>query len=194
MPQVITISYRDICPKGYIEVNCTSRSTTKWKGLSPFVNRPISVYGDLVAQNMENLWQFSKVYNPYLDEFDNIRSEFYVWQRNGFSSKFAYRYPMGKGVKPEFLLWNNGQRLNYVEARIKVYFPKYKESVISTSIYTDLLVLYQSGANIAIRDFDVYRFDLMGMSFDEVKQNEARKCGHGFVLYEMLNINNTNTL
>lgn len=187
-PQVITISYRDNCPQGYIEVNCTSRATDKWKGLSPFINRNITVYDGLVAKNMENLWQFSKVYKLHLDELGNIRKEFYSWQSNGFNSSFAYRYPMGKDVKPEFLLWTNGQRLSYVEARLKVYFPKYAESIINTSVFNDLMTLYKSGANIAIRDFDVYRFDLLGMSFEEVKVNPARKCGHGFVLYDMLGL------
>lgn len=186
MNQVITISYRDVCPKGYLEVNCTSRSNTEWKRLSPFVNRPVSAYGGLVAKNMENLWQFSKVYKVHLGENNNIKPDFYKWRTDGFNSSFAYRYPMGKGAKPEFLLWENGQRLNYVDARLQIYFPKYAESVRNTLIFSELYKLYQSGTPIAIRDFDVYRFDLLGMTFNEVKNNATRKCGHGFVLYEML--------
>lgn len=186
MEQLITISYQDKLPLGYIEVNCTSRSEDKWKNLSPFKKYKIKVYGDLYAQNVENLWQFSKVYSEFLDDKNNIKPEFYHWQQTGFNSSFAHRYPMGKGRKPEFLLWENGLRLDYVEARNQVYFPKYKEFAYSTETFNELKALYKSGQNIAIRDFDVYRFDLLNMSFEDVKNCSTRKCGHGFVLYEML--------
>ena len=36
------------------------------QGLSPFFLGPIPMYGGLEAKNMENAWQFSKVYTLYL--------------------------------------------------------------------------------------------------------------------------------
>lgn len=38
-------------------VNTTSRGSGWEKGLSPFVLGPVKLYGDYVAQNVENAWQ-----------------------------------------------------------------------------------------------------------------------------------------
>lgn len=183
--QIITISFNDELPSNFLEINCTSRSTTEWKELSPFMNRPIKTIEGLTAQNMENLWQFSKVYDTFLNEDGTIKPEYYTWRANGFSKKFAYRYPMGKGIKPAFILWGD-KRLTYIEARREVYFPKYSENVIYTEIYNKLKTLYLQGTNIAIRDFDVYKFNPEKTSIDEIINNPYKKAGHGFVLYKML--------
>lgn len=182
---IITISYKDELPAGFVEVNCTSRGTDEWKNLSPFMSRPITTVDGLVASNLENMWQFSKVYPQHVDEHDNIRDEFYEWRANGFKDTYAHRYPMGKGAKPLFLLWGD-ERLDYVAARKKVYFPKYEESVKDTEIFKKLQDLYNSGVNIAIRDFDVYRIDQSQLSINDILNNTDRKAGHGFVLYKML--------
>lgn len=183
--RVITIGFKDTLPSDFIEINCTSRSTTKWRELSPFMNRPIKTPDGLIAQNLENLWQFSKVYSHYLDEDGVIKPQFYQWRAKGFADTFAHRYPMGKGIKPEFMLWGD-QRLSYVQARREVYFPKYKETVKDTKIFQELNTLHQEGANLAIRDFDVYRFDPEKISIDEIIDNPYKKAGHGFALYHML--------
>lgn len=185
MNQVITVSYKDVIPNGYMEINCTSWGKDKWSALSPFVNRQISAYDGLISQNMENLWQYSKVYEQHVF-MDNILPEWFEWRNQGFAKTKADRYPMGKGKKPLFTYWN-GNRLSYIEARKQVYFPKYEESVIDTDVFKDLLNLYMKGELLAIRDFDVYRFDLLGMTIEEVINNSNKKAGHGFVLYKMLN-------
>ena len=95
--QVLTLSYRDKLPEGYIEIDCTSRGK-KWRQLSPFINRSIATIDGLVAQNMENLWQFSKVYKDFLDVDSNILPTYYDWRLTGFADRYANRYPMGKGV------------------------------------------------------------------------------------------------
>ena len=182
---VITISYKEELPKGFIEINCTSRGNDKWRELSPFMNRQVSNKEGIIAQNMENLWQFSKVYKSHINHDGSIKDEYFRWRLKGFNSKFAQRYPMGKGIKPEFLLWGE-ERLSYVEAREKVYFPKYEESIRDTDIFNDLVDLYRSKLDIAIRDFDVYRFDPTMLTIEDIVKNPYKKAGHGFVIYKML--------
>eukprot|EP00455_Lapot_gusevi_P004593 TRINITY_DN11892_c0_g3_i3.p2 TRINITY_DN11892_c0_g3~~TRINITY_DN11892_c0_g3_i3.p2 ORF type:complete len:114 (-),score=12.54 TRINITY_DN11892_c0_g3_i3:137-478(-) len=52
----------------HVIVNTTSSSKTWSKGLSPFFVGPIPLYDEFVAQNMENAWQYSKVYSCHVDE------------------------------------------------------------------------------------------------------------------------------
>jgi hypothetical protein len=182
---VITINYKDELPKGFIEINCTSRGNDRWKELSPFMNRSVTNPEGIVSHNMENLWQFSKVYKSHLDENGSIKMDYFRWRLKGFNSKFAQRYPMGKGAKPEFLLWGD-DRLSYIQARESVYFPKYAESIQGSEVFNDLVKIYRSGANLAIRDFDVYRFDPTKTTIEDIIKNPNKKAGHGFVLYKML--------
>ncbi|GAH64165.1 unnamed protein product [marine sediment metagenome] len=83
-----------------LEVNTTS-NTGKYRELSPFM-LPAPP-----AKNLENLWQFSKVYLEHLVD-DVIQPVWFQWRDNGWVDKRAHRYPMGKGRKPEFSYWNGG--------------------------------------------------------------------------------------
>jgi len=53
----------DELPPACVQVNATSRSKEEWsKALSPFYLGPIALYGRNRAHNLENAWQYSKVY------------------------------------------------------------------------------------------------------------------------------------
>jgi len=184
MSQVITISFKDSLPSGYKEINCTSRGFDKFKMLSPFINRNVSCYGDLVSKNMENAWQFSKVY-PQHNLSGVPTQEWYEWRNRGFEDGFAHRYPMGKGSIPLYSFWDN-KKLGYIEARRQIYFPLYENSVKNTDIFAELQTEYNKGTLLAIRDFDVYRIDISKISLKDVVDNPMKKAGHGFVLYKML--------
>ncbi len=186
MDNLITVSYKDVVPGDYEVINVTSRGINKWKEFSPFMVRPF-YYDNILVQNIENFWQFSKVYEEHIDSNDEIKPEWFEWRLNGWKSKYAYRYPMGKGRKPKFLYWN-GDRLTYIEARKKVYFPYYAYSIKDLQIFKDLQTKYLNNEKLAILDFDVYRFDLLGMSLDDVINCETKKAGHGFVIYKLLKL------
>jgi len=50
-------------------VNTTSRAGQGWSsGLSPFLIGPCPLYGPFASKNMENGWQFAKLYQEYADE------------------------------------------------------------------------------------------------------------------------------
>lgn len=177
---IVVIGYRDAVPEGYRLINTTSRSTGLGKQFSPFFLGPIKTYDNLIAQNMENAWQYSKVYKNQIDVHGNPSEDWYTWRDKGWAKKTADRYPMGKNVKPLYSWWD-GIKLSYIEARKQIYIPLYSRAVIKTRAF-DLLVKVSESTNIALRDFDGYNHKALGMSYEEVIHCEYRKMGHAFVL------------
>lgn len=172
-------------PYGGTEVDVTSNSGF-WSDLSPFL-LDASRYG---AKCFENLWQYSKVYKKFIMPIDGYPDASWdKWRLDGYANPRAVRYPMGKGAKPEYLLWG-GEKLSYVEARKKVYAPIYAELVSKTRGYGVLQELYKScsadNEPLVLRDYDAYDRIAMGRSLREVINDPDRKCGHGFVLAMML--------
>jgi hypothetical protein len=166
-------------------INTTSRSYTWSRGLSPFYAGPCDLYGIYVAQNMENAWQYAKVYEKHVDSDGNPTEDYFMWAQWGWNKKTADRYPMGKGAKPLYSYWD-GQKLPYIEARLKIYAPLYAKAVEKTDAFTKLKEKYDAGEEIWLWDFDGYDFRKKGMTFEEVLLNEKKKMGHAFVLAMML--------
>lgn len=94
---------------------------------------PAEICKGIVSKNVENFWQFSKVYDQHLNSDGSIKLEEYLnWAKPGWNDSFAHRYPVGKGVKPKFsvkLKLNDQNRvivdkqLSYIEARKELYIP-----------------------------------------------------------------------
>ena len=72
-------------PKGIEVINTTSRSKTWSRGLSPFFIGPIDLYSGYKSINMENAWQFSKVYEYYLEEDGSIGERYFKWAQDGWA-------------------------------------------------------------------------------------------------------------
>lgn len=105
-------------PAGYTMVNTTSTANS---GLSPFNVGPISLYGGRVAANLENAWQFAKVYLCHTDPVTGDPTEAYwKWAEAGWANSKAQRFPMGRGAKPQYSWWD-GRRMGYIEARKVIY-------------------------------------------------------------------------
>jgi len=159
-----------------------SRSTTWSSGLSPFYLGPCTTYDGTIAQNVENLWQYAKVYTCHLDDNGDPSPAYYDWRNRGFANPKAQRYPMGKGASPEYSYWN-GEKLSYVEARKKIYIPFYYNAVRRTPAFTNLEMEYMYGEqDLYLWDFDGYNHKALDMSYDEVVNSETKKMGHAFVL------------
>ena len=166
-------------------INTTSRSVTWSRNLSPFLVGPIDLYSGHKAENLENAWQYSKVYPVHFDEDkDEVKQDYFDWAKMGWSNKRGVRYPMGKR-KPLFSLWE-GQRLDYVTARKKIYAPLYSKAVEKTYAWRQLKQEYNKTGNIVLWDFDSYDHNARGMSWNDVMNNDKDKMGHGFVLAMML--------
>jgi len=167
-------------------LNVTSTSaTTLGKCFSPFFLGPVELYDGIKAENVENAWQFCKVYEQYADEEGEPLPEYWEWAENGWADKFAQRYPMGRNAKPLYSLWND-ERLDYIEARKQIYIPIYAQSVLETGLLDKLeaWVIRQEdlGKTVYLFDFDGYDNVRLGLTLDDVLENPKRKMGHAFVL------------
>jgi hypothetical protein len=116
-------------PQDCTAINCTSRSRNWSKGLSPFYLGPIKLYGDYVALNMENAWQFSKVYKQHMENGEPTE-DYFDWAVDGWNDPKAQRYPMGKGARPEYSWWD-GKKLPYIEARKQIYVPLWHDRILT---------------------------------------------------------------
>jgi len=182
----ITKGNDDQLNPGISVVDTTSNSNTAWnRDLSPFVLGPCSLYDGLTSLNVENAWQFSKVYACHITN-NNINDDYLVWAKNGWNDDVAHRYPMGKGAVPEYSYWD-GRRLGYIEARKVIYGPLFMKSVQITDGWKRLLEIYNSYDELYLRDWDGWDMSKHNMNnLSEVLNNPNRKMGHSFVLKMML--------
>jgi hypothetical protein len=165
-------------------VNTTSKSEGWSREFSPFYLGPIPLYGGRTAKRMENAWQFAKVYPHMLEPDGKVSDAYRAWAQQGWAKSAADRYPMGKGAKPAFVLWD-GEQLAYVESRLRVYFPLYRDAVRATPAFAKLQKLAKEGP-LTLWDFDGYDHEAQGMSPRQVCLNPSRSMGHAFVLKAML--------
>lgn len=173
---------RELPAKNSIVVNVTSRSELSWaRGLSPFLLGPVDLYEGRHAKNMENAWQYSKVYPQFLSNGE-VSKEYWAWAEKGWANKWGDRYPMGRGAIPAFSLWK-GEKLGYVEAREKIYLPLYAKAVVKTEAFQKLKEM-SLRESLTLVDFDVYSSGTQNLG--KSLKNPARKFGHGFVLYGLL--------
>lgn len=166
-------------------INTTSRSNNWGRGLSPFFAGPVNLYAGHTSHNVENAWQYSKVYEYYLEEDGSVGERYFKWATDGWNTIRANRYPMGRDAKPLFSFWD-GQKLTYTEARAKIYIPLYSEAVKKTPAFAQLKKLYEGGEDLYLWDFDGYDHRTLGLSFDQVINDPNRKMGHAFVLAMLL--------
>ena len=161
----------------------TTSNSGDFRELSPFELRvPLVQWGSVI---FENLWQFSKVYKQHVGDNGLPTTAWLNWREWGFAETRAHRYPMGKGAIPEYSYWN-GEKLDYIQARKKIYAPEYAKNVINTESYNKLGNLYSIGHDIILLDYDAYDHIKLGMSLQDVINNPNRKMGHAFVLIMML--------
>lgn len=166
-------------------INTTSRARGCWSsGLSPFFLGPIDLYGGHVSQNFENGWQYAKVYEEFAKDGEPT-DEYWAWAKAGWADTKAQRYPVGKGRKPLYSIWD-GKKMTYVEARKAIYVPLYAEAVRKTSAFHHLKMLYEMDDKMVLWDFDGYDHRKLGMTYADVVNCETHKCGHAFVLAMML--------
>lgn len=174
--------------KGTTLLDVTSHSTTWTKAFSPFFLGPCKLYGAYGAFNVENAWQYAKVYKQHLDTNGDPNAEYYAWAMRGWGKKRAERYPMGKGAVPAYSYWD-GQKLGYVEAKRQIYIPLYERAVQDANILHGLIAdvrrFQSAGLEVGFFDFDVFDNVKEKMTFEQVL-NSNRKLGHAFVLANMI--------
>lgn len=153
------------------------------------VMTPSTPYGDISPYTlkdengrfMENIWQFSKVYETVpkttqrYSRFDSTiiwdhpkekhvidhkpTKEYWDWRDKGMNNKFAVRYPVGYNIKHRSsclysLKETDSKPLNYVEARKQIYLPVYADLVRKTKKYKKLVGMLEKGKNLLIVEVD----------------------------------------
>lgn len=169
--------------KTVIVVNATSAQSTSSqyrRDLSPMTERRYKGYW-----NFEHYWQAGKVYA-------DINKEAYKkWWKDQTSAK--RRYPGSKGMKVLHAQFD-GEEMDYVTSRKKVYVPEYEILVRDTKSIRELTELVKNGVDVVVYDFDGPRTDSGDVSCCEVdvelltqKINDTRfPFGHGYVVAALI--------
>lgn len=181
---VYVLNYREKGPEDIPVIDTTTRSKTWSRSLSPMLLGPVFANG-IECANMENAWQFSKVYKEHVDENGDPTKAYFEWRNKGYRDTWAHRYPAGKGAIPLYSWWE-GQKLDYIKARKKIYMPLYVVCVNKTNAWSKLQEEYAKHGTLVLRDFDAYDHRKLGMSWKQVVHDPTKKMGHAFVLAMML--------
>jgi len=172
-----------------VVVSTTSNSEGKWQLLSPFILGPCQLYKGNRSLNMENAWQFSKVYKRHTNEWGDPTFAYFDWARRGWGDHRAHRYPMGKGAIPEYSWWD-GTKLDYINARKRIYAPLYARAVQRTVAFRELKRLYneckREKKRLVLLDYDAYDHRELKMTLTDVLNFKDKKMGHAFVLMMLL--------
>jgi len=173
-------------------INVTTSGGVKGKQFSPMLLGPVEVFQGsgvprLSAKNLENAWQFSKVYSEH-DNDGQPNKKWYAWREKGFNDDWAHRYPMGKGKIPLYS-WI-GKPIDYIMARKLIYTVLYKKAIIDhrLELYSELIEMAKSEDQLTLLDYDVYPRDTGdNLTFDQILNNPNVKMGHAYVLANMIN-------
>jgi hypothetical protein len=180
------VNFQFKAPDDALVINTTSRSSNWSRGLSPFFVGPVDLYNGFTAINVENGWQFSKVYPYYADEDGNPSDRYFKWAEEGWNDTKAHRYPMGRDTVPPLYSWWDGEKLSYVEARKKIYIPLYSNAVRKTSAFEKLKELHDAGETLYLQDFDAHNLVPGDFDYMTLVNNSNIKVGHAYVLAMML--------
>lgn len=181
---------RKMVPEGALKLSVASHAPNLnppgWKDLwklSPFsiVNGGIDVPGmpGVRSKTVENAWQFLKLWEP--DE---------SWDREtalaAFDSDCAMRFPHGRSAKAIASYWGEtGKRLDYVEARKRIYLPAYC-AMLKQPDRQELIGRLRQAAEtkpILIWDYDSYSITDVGLEnlFETIRYME-RAFAHAFIV------------
>jgi hypothetical protein len=190
-----------VCRFGYLNVNVCSSSCNEFKNLSPMLLGPIQFDSTdsagqrrtYTARNIENMWQFAKVWTDDLAADGTIKAKWFVFRDAGWADTKAHRWPRGRAVKdgplknvPEFVFWN-GQRYSYGEARKLVYIRYYVQLAEAAPAYAQLhRLVHEEGTNLQILGYDGRDFTTEGLTLRQCLEDESRPFGHELVLTAML--------
>lgn len=186
MAAIRIVNPRTRIPEGAVVVNTTSRSRELWsRGLFPFHLGPVKMWDGSLCLNVENAWQYSKVYPDQVAALGDPTQQWYQWASAGWRSPSAVRYPRGRGAKPLYSYWA-GRKYDYIGARKNLYCPIYATAVYNTEAFAILHQLYTTNREIWLIDFDGYDYIAKGKTLLDVINDPTKKMGHAFVLAMLL--------
>lgn len=164
----------------------------------------------------ENLWQYSKIYPGLLhwDEENNCPTERWEqWRKNGLLRvKTNNKGGIKKGIRtpPEvarlkerckgngeswlpMCSWWNGEKLDYIASRKKIYVPAYVKLVAETDAFKGLVELVDGGQDVIIMDIDgpslEHHPNGVQVTSEYIKhalEYKERPFGHGYIVAALL--------
>jgi hypothetical protein len=178
---------------GYKNINVCSSGPAPYKQLSPFLLGPIHFkeydatgeQRNYEATNLENLWQFSKVWTCDVNPDGSIKADWFVTRDAGWADPKPHRRrKVSAGESTLYSFWNK-ERLLYGEARKRIYIPYYVQLAQATDAYKQLhKLVHEGGINVQIIGYDGRDF-AMG-SLRACLEDLRAPFGHELVLCGML--------
>ena len=159
---------------GYIEIMVMTASS-KYGKLGPYVLKNDQ------GLIMENVWQFSKVYESvpkvkiafsqwdsrtiweydsevHVDQNKDTNDAYWTWRSKGMKNTDSVRYPVGYAKRGECLYSLKDEyskhRLSYIEARKDVYLPTYINMVKNEKQFIELKKRLERGEKLLIIEVD----------------------------------------
>jgi hypothetical protein len=185
--------------EGYLKIFPNRRHGDRKDGegyseLSPMCLGPVNhgEPGFPPALNIENYYQFSKVFPSEVDVDGKVKQEFFDLRRKVFLEPVAERHKI-KGVKPLFSLFlNEGsqeERYTYVGSR-QFYCRQYERLAKESQSFTKLKRKLDDGYNLQICGYDGFDINSQdGNLKDIVKRHyldSSKPFGHELVLFTLL--------
>ena len=167
-------------------MDVTSRSNTWGKHFSPFNLGPVDLYDGYWAYNIENAFQFAKLYPEHATVEGLPSQHYWKWAQAGWKDPRPQKYPMGAWAKPLCHWWEH-KKLSNLEAQNQIFLPMYKKLVTKSSAYQRLKELYQSSQqDIYLIDFEGYNHRYLDLTWDQVINDPNRPVGQAFALCMLL--------
>lgn len=183
---IYAVSFKHAIPEGVISMDVTSRSSTWGKHFSPFNLGPVDLYDDYWAYNIENAFQFSKVYAEYSTVDELPAPHYWEWAKKGWQNPRPIKYPLGAWTKHLYHWWNH-KKLTNLEAQNQIFLPMYKKAVTKTSAFQRLKEMYEtSDKDIYLIDFEGYLHRYLDKTWDDVVNDPNRPVGQAFALAMIL--------
>ena len=184
---IYVFSFKHKLPDDAIVIDVTSRSKSLGKQFSPFLVGPVKLYGDYTAQNMENAFQYSRVYTEYNGYDDRPTASYFEWAREGWNSKQPNKYPLGAWSRHLYHWWDGKKITDRIEAQNTIFVGPYAKAIVRTEAYRKLKKLYETtDRDIYLLDFEGYDHRLFEMNWRQVMHHPTWAVGQGFVLAMLL--------
>lgn len=183
---IFNLSFKHKIPDDAIVIDITSNSSDPMgRALSPFNIGPVDLYDGYWAYNIENAFQFSRVYP--IHNFDETPSQAYFdWAVKGWQTRKAIKYPFGAWNIPLFSWWN-GKKLSRLEAQNNIFLPLYSKAVVKTRSFQKLKDIYNSSdKDIVLLDYEGYNHRDLEMNWNDVVNHPTWPIGQGFVISMIL--------
>ncbi len=175
--------FRDPSIEGYTNVLCLTPSSP-YGELSPYVLKVDVISSDqttVITSNMENAYQFSKVYQKipksrqtysrydrsviwnhpaevHVNEEGELTEEYWAWRDKGMKCEHAIRYPVGFSSRHSCLYSVPSDdieaKLGYVDSRKQIYLKYYLEAVVKEKKFLVLKKRLAKGESLLIIEVD----------------------------------------